>query len=73
MKKKLYLFIFFKKYSLIFLVENYYAALFARFICGVIMGINEGIIPLYIREISPLQMNGKTVICLYFYIINYTL
>lgn len=40
--------------SILFLGSNWYVALFARFVCGIIMGVNEGIVPLYIREMSPL-------------------
>lgn len=49
-------------FGILFMVKEYYIALFSRFILGIVMGVNEGIIPIYVKKMSPLQISGKTVI-----------
>lgn len=44
-----------------FIMKNYYVALIARLVLGVVMGLNEGIIPIYVKNMSPMSISGKTV------------
>ncbi|KRX00496.1 Major facilitator superfamily domain, general substrate transporter [Pseudocohnilembus persalinus] len=44
----------------IFLIANLPAGIIARFMMGVIAGINTTIVPLYVREITPISISGIT-------------
>lgn len=41
-------------FGILFIVKHYYVALSARFILGIVMGVNEGIIPIYVKKMSPM-------------------
>lgn len=43
-------------------IENFFTILIGRFIEGIAAGANNSIIPLYVNEITPLQISGKMVI-----------
>jgi len=45
---------------LLFLIANFWVATVARFIMGFLVGINSTVVPLYIREISPVSISGMT-------------
>lgn len=42
-------------------IENFFAILIGRFIEGIAAGANTSIVPLYVNEITPLQISGKMV------------
>ncbi|KRW98638.1 Major facilitator superfamily domain, general substrate transporter [Pseudocohnilembus persalinus] len=44
----------------IFLIQNFQTAVIVRFIMGLLVGINSTVVPLYIREISPVILNSQT-------------
>lgn len=37
-------------------------AIIARALAGIIVGINSTLVPLYVKEISPVSISGQTVI-----------
>jgi MFS family permease len=39
---------------------NYYLLLIGRTMFGIIIGINVSLIPVYVREFSPVEISGKT-------------
>lgn len=47
--------------SCLFLINSFYIAIFMRFCMGIIVGINSTVVPLYLREISPVSISGVIV------------
>lgn len=45
------------------LYKNLYTILIGRLILGVCVGINSSVVPLYIREVTPLKLTGFTGSC----------
>ncbi len=43
---------------LCFLLPNFWLAVFLRFASGIIVGINSSVIPLYLKEMSPVSISG---------------
>ncbi len=41
-----------------FLMPNFWLAVFLRFVSGIIVGINSSVIPLYLKEMSPVSISG---------------
>lgn len=46
--------------SLLFLIGKFWAGVLGRVMTGLIVGANSAIVPLYIREISPVEISGLT-------------
>ena len=44
--------------TILFIVPNINVGIAGRFICGISVGLNSVIVPLYVREISPKQISG---------------
>lgn len=44
---------------LVSLVDNILCFLVARLICGISVGLNSTIVPIYISEMSPQLLSGK--------------
>jgi sugar porter (SP) family MFS transporter len=45
---------------LLTLIQNLYIVLIGRVICGVAVGLNSALVPLYINEVSPVSLSGIT-------------
>ena len=41
------------------LISNLYSLYIARFIIGVAVGLNSSLVPLYIKEYTPLSLSGS--------------
>lgn len=39
---------------------NLVVIIIGRFLCGIVAGINSNLVPVYIKEFSPLEMSGRT-------------
>lgn len=50
-----------------FIYKNFYLAVILRFIMGLIVGLNSTVVPLYLREISPVSITGVVVKKIYYY------
>jgi MFS family permease len=46
-------------FSLICAIENLELLIIARFILGIVTGINSAVIPIYLKEIVPLHLTGS--------------
>ena len=44
----------------IFLIKNYWVACVCRLVMGVLVGVNSAVVPLYVREITPVKIMGIT-------------
>ena len=44
--------------SVLFIFENIYVGILARALCGICVGFNSAVVPLYINEISPISVSG---------------
>lgn len=47
-------------FSALFLVSNLWTCMIARFLIGIVVGINSALVPLYIKEMSPIAISGLT-------------
>lgn len=43
------------------MIKSFYVAVGLRFIMGLIIGLNSTLVPVYLREISPVIMSGFIV------------
>jgi hypothetical protein len=45
--------------SLMFLTDYYWLCVFGgRFLCGIVLGLNSTVVPMYIKEMSPVSISG---------------
>ena len=42
------------------IISNVWVIIFARFINGITVGINSAIVPIFINEVSPILLTGRT-------------
>jgi len=42
------------------LFQNLPVLLIGRLVCGLSVGLNSAIVPLFINEVSPIELNGVT-------------
>ncbi|KRX03282.1 Major facilitator superfamily domain, general substrate transporter [Pseudocohnilembus persalinus] len=45
--------------SFIFLISNFWVSVVCRFIQGILVGVNSTVVPLYLREVSPVSISGS--------------
>lgn len=59
---KLYpIYLFIKNYRSFYAISEYWVAVCVRFTLGIVLGINLSSIPVFIKNVTPVALLGKTV------------